>query len=116
MNVGCSAIPCPIILNSTCVIYEGGNLIYTGINTNDTLQTALQKIDAVIGDIAVGTSGTAGTSGTTGTSGSSGTAGTSGDDGISSGRIFYFNESQVSSVSPYKVLSTMYQMLVVLTG
>ncbi len=35
MNVGCSAIPCPIILNSTCVIYEGGNLIYTDIPTWD---------------------------------------------------------------------------------
>jgi hypothetical protein len=40
---------CPVILNSTCVFYEGESLIYTGINTNDSLQTALQKIDAALG-------------------------------------------------------------------
>lgn len=51
MNVLCSAEPCPIILNATCVHYEGGNLVYTGINTNDSLQTALEKIDGAIGDI-----------------------------------------------------------------
>jgi hypothetical protein len=28
------------------VFYEGENLIYTGINTNDTVETALEKIDA----------------------------------------------------------------------
>lgn len=46
MNVLCSAEPCPIILNATCVRYEGSNLIYTGIVTNDNLQTALEKIDS----------------------------------------------------------------------
>jgi predicted heme/steroid binding protein len=45
---------CPVILNSTCVFYEGNTLIYTGITTNDSLQTALQKIDAKFGDAMVG--------------------------------------------------------------
>lgn len=48
MNVTCSASPCPVILNSTCVFYEGANLIFTGINTNDNLQTALQKLNDTI--------------------------------------------------------------------
>jgi hypothetical protein len=54
MNTSCSAEPCPVILNSTCVFYQGGNLIYTGINTNDSLQTALQKIDAKFQDAGLG--------------------------------------------------------------
>lgn len=54
MNVSCSAEPCPVILNATCVFYEGDNLIYTGITTNDNLQTALEKIDAKFGDAAIG--------------------------------------------------------------
>jgi hypothetical protein len=54
MDVSCSAEPCPVILNATCVFYEGENLIYTGINTNDSLQTALQKIDAKFGDVGLG--------------------------------------------------------------
>ncbi len=55
MNVTCGATtPCPVILNSTCVFYEGANLIYTGINTNDNLQTALEKIDANFEDIFIG--------------------------------------------------------------
>jgi hypothetical protein len=52
-----------------------------------------------------GTSGSSGTSGQSGTSGSSGTSGTSGANGISSGQVYYFNQSQSSAVSPYKVLS-----------
>jgi hypothetical protein len=54
MNVTCSAEVCPVILSSTCVFYEGANLIYTSINTNDTLEDALQKIDAKFGDITAG--------------------------------------------------------------
>jgi hypothetical protein len=46
MNVYCSTNPCPILLNAACVFYQGANLIYTGINTNDNLQIALEKIDA----------------------------------------------------------------------
>jgi hypothetical protein len=33
------------------VFYEGANLIYTGINTNDNLQKALEKIDAKFSNI-----------------------------------------------------------------
>jgi len=54
MNVTCSAEPCPVILNATCVFYQGENLVYTGINTNDNLETALQKIDAKFGDAFIG--------------------------------------------------------------
>ena len=54
MNVTCSAEPCPVILNATCVFYEGNNLIYTGIVTNDNLQTALQKIDQKFQDADLG--------------------------------------------------------------
>ena len=54
MNVTCSAEPCPIILNATCVFYEGTTLLYTGITTNDNLQIALQKIDAKFADAAIG--------------------------------------------------------------
>lgn len=54
MNVTCSAEPCPILLNASCVFYTGGNLVYTGIVTNDNLETALQKIDAKFGDAGLG--------------------------------------------------------------
>ena len=54
MDVLCTADMCPVILNSTCVFYEGNTLTYTGITTNDSLQTALQKIDAKFGDAMVG--------------------------------------------------------------
>ncbi len=46
MAIVCAPNPCPIILNSTCVFYTGANLIYTGINTNDSIQLALEKIEA----------------------------------------------------------------------
>ena len=52
-----------------------------------------------------GSSGVNGTSGSSGTSGSTGTSGSSGANGISSGQIYYFNESQNSDVSGYKVLT-----------
>jgi len=47
MNVSCSAKSnaCSILLSSACVFYEGENLIYIGVNMNDTLQTALEKIN-----------------------------------------------------------------------
>lgn len=54
MNITCSAVPCPVILNSTCVFYEAGVLLYTGINSGDNLQTALQKIDAKFQDAGLG--------------------------------------------------------------
>lgn len=36
------------ILNAKCVLYTGANLSCSGIETNDTLETALQKIDEQI--------------------------------------------------------------------
>jgi hypothetical protein len=54
MNVTCSAEGCPVLLNGICVFYEGTTLLYTGITTNDNLQTALQKIDAKFADAAIG--------------------------------------------------------------
>jgi len=54
MDPICSTEPCPVILNSTCVFYEGANLLYTGINTNDSLQTALQKINTKFQEAAIG--------------------------------------------------------------
>lgn len=47
MNVTCSSnSECCTILSSKCVFYESSALPYTGINTNDSLQVALQKIEA----------------------------------------------------------------------
>jgi hypothetical protein len=54
MNVFCTSNPCPVILNALCVHYEGANLVYTGINTNDTIQLALQKIDDSFSNIKFG--------------------------------------------------------------
>jgi len=54
MDVLCTADMCPVILNSTCVFYTGNTLTYTGITTNDSMQTALQKIDAKFGDATIG--------------------------------------------------------------
>lgn len=51
MNVTCTAEVCPIVLNSKCVFYESTTLPYTAIATNDSLQVALQKIEAAIQDI-----------------------------------------------------------------
>jgi hypothetical protein len=52
-----------------------------------------------------GVSGTSGTSGISGTSGTNGTSGSSGVSGISAGLTYYFNQSQPSDVSPYRVLA-----------
>ena len=54
MNVNCTAKPCPVILDATCVFYSGGKLLYTGIKTNDNLQIALEKIDAKFQDSNIG--------------------------------------------------------------
>jgi len=53
-NLNCVANPCPILLNATCVFYTGVNLLYTGILTNDNLQTALEKIDLKFKDASIG--------------------------------------------------------------
>ena len=50
----CAAEPCPVILNSTCVFYTGANLVYTGVLTNDSLQTVIQKIDNKFKNAAIG--------------------------------------------------------------
>jgi len=54
MNILCSAEPCPIILDSSCVFYTGATLIYAGINTNDSVDVALVKIDAKFQNSAIG--------------------------------------------------------------
>jgi hypothetical protein len=38
---------CLDIIKGLCVIYTGTNLTNTGINQNDTLNTILQKLDAI---------------------------------------------------------------------
>jgi len=54
MNTTCSAEVCPVILNSTCVFYEGANLVYIGVTSGDNIQTALQKINAKVEDAGLG--------------------------------------------------------------
>lgn len=50
----CQETTCSSLFNSRCVFYEGVALPYTGINTNDSLQTALQDIEDVIASIISG--------------------------------------------------------------
>lgn len=50
----CLPAPCPVVLSSTCVFYEGENLVYIGVNTGDSLEVALQKINGKIQDTAFG--------------------------------------------------------------
>jgi hypothetical protein len=50
----CVSESCPIILNSTCVFYTGQDLLYIGVNTNDNLQTVIQKINQAIQNSGVG--------------------------------------------------------------
>ena len=52
MNISCSnQDPCPVILDSKCVIYEGENLLFIGVNTNDNYRYALQQINAKMADL-----------------------------------------------------------------
>jgi hypothetical protein len=85
MDIICSTGECPVILDAQCVFYEGANLVCTGINTNDNLQTVIQKLDQKVCEAlgGTGTSGTAGTSGSSGSSGSSGERGLPGTHGTS---------------------------------
>lgn len=52
----CSTTGCGSTIIASCVFYTGGNLGCTGINTNDNLDTILQKIDtqvcSIIGNYA----------------------------------------------------------------
>lgn len=54
MNVSCSAEVCPVILNSKCVFYQGDTLDYTGIVSNDSIETALIKINSKFQDAGLG--------------------------------------------------------------
>ena len=49
MNVLCNNEECSILLNSKCVFYEGEALSPSGINTNDTIETAIQKLNDALG-------------------------------------------------------------------
>lgn len=51
MDVSCISKSCSILLNSKCVFYEGAILPYTDINTNDSVEETLAKIEAAIKDI-----------------------------------------------------------------
>ncbi len=54
MSVICGAEPCPLLLSSSCVFYEGENLLYIGVNTNDSFQTALQQINQAFQNAQMG--------------------------------------------------------------
>jgi len=92
------------------------NIIGTVVSYNQTNGELIIYVLSVVGTSAFslwdtnlttlsGTSGIDGTSGISGSSGESGTSGIDGANGITAGQIYYFNESQSSDVSPYKVLS-----------
>ena len=68
-------------------------------------QNGTSGANGTSGTSGISQPGTPGTSGTSGVDGSSGTSGTSGSNGVSSGRIYYFNNSMDSDVFPYKVLA-----------
>ena len=82
MSINCQADPCPVLVNASCVFYEGPNLICLGVNTNETLESALEKINSLFCQV-LSQQGSSGTSGTSGSSGSSGTSGTNGSNGTS---------------------------------
>lgn len=54
MNVTCTSETCDYVLNAKCVFYEGVALPYAGISTNDSLETALQKLNTTIQNIEGG--------------------------------------------------------------
>jgi hypothetical protein len=54
MSVICGASPCPLILSSSCVFYEGEELIYIDVQTNDSLQVVLQKINQAFVNSGIG--------------------------------------------------------------
>ena len=41
----CTTNKCPQILDSSCVFYEGTSLIFSGINTNDSVEVVIQKLN-----------------------------------------------------------------------
>lgn len=56
MNVTCVGANsgCLDIVNSKCAFYEGENLLYIGINTNDNLQNCLEKINTAFESSGIG--------------------------------------------------------------
>lgn len=54
MSAICATDVCPVILNATCVYYQGDTLVYTGIVAGENLETALQKINAKFEDAGLG--------------------------------------------------------------
>ena len=49
----CTTDKCPQILDSSCVFYEGASLIFSGINTNDSVETVIQKLNLKLESILV---------------------------------------------------------------
>ena len=49
----CTTDKCPQILDSSCVFYEGTSLIFSGINTNDSVETVIQKLNLKLESIPV---------------------------------------------------------------
>jgi len=45
MKIHCNPLACPLILSSSCVFYEGPNLIYIGVTTNTSIEQALTEIN-----------------------------------------------------------------------
>ena len=41
----CTTDKCPQILDSSCVFYEGTTLLFSGINTNDSVEVVIQKLN-----------------------------------------------------------------------
>ena len=58
MNFTCTnQEACPVILDSKCVIYEGENLLYIGVTTNDNYRVALEKINTTIQNLVLSGAG-----------------------------------------------------------
>lgn len=53
--MSCVTSECPVLLNSSCVFYEGANLAFTGIVTNDNVETVIQKINSKMSEDSGGT-------------------------------------------------------------
>ncbi len=49
----CTTDKCPQILDSSCVFYEGPTLLFSGINTNDSVETVIQKLNLKLESIPV---------------------------------------------------------------
>ena len=54
MSAICGANPCPLLLSSSCVFYEGEDLLYIGVQTNDNLQLVIQKINQAFINSGIG--------------------------------------------------------------